>query len=259
MTDNLRHWNELCRTDPKHTKAFTRGGGFRGTAIKPIWTEFRMTEHFGPCGVGWGMDKPEHTVVAAGEELLVFCTVRLWYRDNSDVTILEDVREVYGVGGDKIRVQQAGGLRNNDEAFKASFTDALSNAMKHIGVAADVHMGLFDDNKYVRETGREFAREASPIPLSIAEKASKAMAHNPETGEILEKPKIDLTALTAAAWAAANNGTVSLQACWMGFSSEARKALGQTLLNDLKRHALDADMDLPVSEPQDALDEILER
>ena len=33
MTDNLAIWNTLGRTSPEHTKGFTRGGGFKGTAV----------------------------------------------------------------------------------------------------------------------------------------------------------------------------------------------------------------------------------
>ncbi len=151
MTDNLRHWDELGRTDPAHTKPFQRAGGFKGTATRPIWIEYRMTQHFGPCGVGWGMDKPEHTLVPAGDELLVFCTVRVWYRDG------EQIGEVFGVGGDKVLVKRQAGIVSDDEAYKKAFTDAVGNALKHIGVGADVHMGRFDDSKYVSEVRAEFA------------------------------------------------------------------------------------------------------
>lgn len=33
MSDNLAIWNVLSKTDPKHTKAFKRAGGFSGTAF----------------------------------------------------------------------------------------------------------------------------------------------------------------------------------------------------------------------------------
>lgn len=148
---NMRLWDALSKTDPKHTKPFKRAGGFQGTAIKPIWLTKRMTEQFGPAGVGWGMEKPEFQVVPAGEEILVFCTVALWHRTDEGPAI------VYGVGGDKVMGKNKYGPFTNDEAFKASYTDALSNAMKQIGLGADIHMGLFEDEKYVRETTREFA------------------------------------------------------------------------------------------------------
>lgn len=151
MNNNLRIWDAVSKTDPKHTKGFTRAGGFKGTAIKPIWLTKRLTEQFGPAGAGWGMEKPDFQVVEATEEILVFCTVALWYLD-------EDRRcMVYGVGGDKVMGKNKYGAFTNDEAFKASYTDALSNAMKQIGMGADVHMGLFEDAKYLREVGNEFS------------------------------------------------------------------------------------------------------
>lgn len=150
---NTRIWDALGKTDPKHTKKFQRSGGFKGTAIKPIWLALRMTEHFGPCGIGWGPEKPEFQVVPTDTEILVFCTVSLWYREAPESTT---TGRVYGVGGDKVLISQTSGLRASDEAFKAAYTDALGNAMKLIGVAADVHMGFFDDSKYVKEVAAEF-------------------------------------------------------------------------------------------------------
>lgn len=152
----LRLWNTLGKTDPKMTKKFTRSGGFSGTAIKPMWCNQRMTEYFGPCGIGWGSGEPKFEVVPAGEEILVFCTVSLWYKESAETA---SPATVYGVGGDKVVLKQSSGLRASDEAFKAAFTDALGNAMKFIGVAADIHMGLFDDSKYVREMEQEFSGE----------------------------------------------------------------------------------------------------
>jgi hypothetical protein len=156
MIDNLRHWLALEKTDPSATKPFERAGGFKGTATKPIYHEKRMTEHFGPCGIGWGMSKPEFQLVTAENETLVYCTVALWYVDG------EQIGEVFGVGGDKVVAQQKRGPFVSDEAFKAAFTDALGNAMKHLGVSADIHMGEFD--KYGRD--RDDARPASARPAA---------------------------------------------------------------------------------------------
>jgi hypothetical protein len=158
MSNNLDLWNKLGKTDPDHTKSFTRGGGFKGTAIKPIYTEQKMTEHFGPCGVGWGFSEPKFQVVPASEgQIAVYCWLDLWYSHEGKISA-----PVPGVGGDMVVIKQSSGLRTNDEAFKAAFTDAISNAMKHIGMSADVHMGLFDDHKYVREVKEEIAAERAP-------------------------------------------------------------------------------------------------
>lgn len=152
---NTRIWDKLGKTDPSQTKGFTRSGGFKGTAIKPIWCALKMTELFGPCGIGWGMTEPQFQVMPAVDEVMVYCTVGLWYSEEG-----VESKVVYGVGGDKVLVKQSSGLRSSDEAFKMAYTDALGNAMKFIGVAADIHMGLFDDNKYVQEMKEEFTPKA---------------------------------------------------------------------------------------------------
>lgn len=150
MAGKTELWDRLGKTDPKHTKPFQRAGGFKGTAIKPIYSYRRMTEEYGPCGVGWGIGEPSFQTVPAPEgEVLVYCTVSIWHGDRANL--------VFGVGGDKAVIKQSSGLRSDDEAFKKAFTDAVTNALKMIGVGADVHMGLFDDNKYVTEMRQEFA------------------------------------------------------------------------------------------------------
>ncbi len=153
---NTDLWDTLGKTDPGHTKKFKRAGGFEGTAIKPMWSYHRMTEEFGPCGVGWGVNKPEFQVVPVLEgEVLVFCTVSIWYE--------KPEQTAFGVGGDKAVGKNKYGLTADDEAFKKAYTDAVTNALKFIGVGADVHMGMFDDNKYVNTMKVEFAgQEVKP-------------------------------------------------------------------------------------------------
>jgi hypothetical protein len=165
MSENTKIWDLLGRTDPSHTKQFKRAGGFSGTAIKPMWAYRRMTEEFGPAGKGWGVEKPSFDVVTAGDEILVYCTVEAWWKETDE----GDRHHVFGVGGDRVLTKRSNGnLFQDDEAFKKAFTDALTNALKLIGVGADVHMGLFDDNKYVNDMKAEFAEPAQK-PTSAAE------------------------------------------------------------------------------------------
>jgi hypothetical protein len=159
VSENTKLWDILGRTDPAHTKQFKRAGGFAGTAIKPMWAFRRMTEEFGACGSGWGVNEPSFQVVPGPEgEMLVFCTASVWYTRDGE----ERQSVVYGVGGDKVVGKNKYGLSSDDEAFKKAFTDAITNALKLIGVGADVHMGLFDDNKYVATMRQEFSDEPPP-------------------------------------------------------------------------------------------------
>lgn len=150
MSENTKIWDALGKTDPAHTSGFKRAGGFAGTAIKPMWSFKRMTDYFGPCGVGWGVNEPKFQVVETNDETLVYCTVSIWHGQRENT--------VFGVGGDKAMTKRkSGDIVTDDEAFKKSFTDAVTNALKLIGVGADVHMGRFDDSKYVSEVRAEFA------------------------------------------------------------------------------------------------------
>lgn len=148
-------WSLLDKTDKAHTKNFTRAGGFSGTAIKPMYSIQKMTEIFGPCGTGWGYTKPEYEVsTLEGGQVLVYCTVGLWYMKDG---VKSDL--VYGAGGDFVVGKNKHGLNPDDEAYKKCLTDALMNAMKHIGMAADVHMGQFDGNKYIKPEPAKLAQQ----------------------------------------------------------------------------------------------------
>lgn len=174
MTEsNLDIWNKLGRTNPAHTKGFKRGGGFTGTAVKPIYTEQKMTETFGPVGIGWGFSEPHFQLVPGeNKEVLVYCWLTLWYVQDGKRS-----GDIPGVGGDKVithikaneQYNRPERWENDDEAFKKAFTDAIGNAMKHLGMSADVHMGRFDDSKYVNDMKREMAEQEAAKPASKAE------------------------------------------------------------------------------------------
>lgn len=155
--NNRKIWAALARTDPKHTKPFRRAGGFSGKSVKPIYTDMKMTEMFGACGIGWGYTMPNFQLVnGPNGSVLVYCTLALWYVDPDSGKRSDPIP---GVGGDFAVVKQQSGLRADDEAFKKATTDAIGNAMKHMGMSADIHMGQHDDDKYVTALKAEFAEE----------------------------------------------------------------------------------------------------
>ena len=153
---NLRFWDQLKRTDPKATKPFTRSGGFRGTQIDPTWRLRMMTETFGPIGQGWGYEQLEWTVV----EGMAFVCVRVWYRDPE--TGEQHWTGPQWGGTELVRRRRDGPGEPNDEAFKMSITDALGKCLLQIGVAADVHLGLFDDSKYRDDAAAYYAAKEDP-------------------------------------------------------------------------------------------------
>lgn len=208
MSENLKIWDKLGKTDPAHTKKFKRSGGFEGTAIKPMFSYHRMTEEFGPCGTGWGIGKPDFQVVSGeNKEVLVYCTVSIWY-DSKENT-------VFGVGGDKVvthikaneQYKRPERWESDDEAFKKAFTDAVTNALKLIGVGADVHMGMFDDNKYVNAMTAHFSEPQddrtdnwTPEQRSLQAEVITKLSHcadNTELDSVLDEYALKLETLPA--------------------------------------------------------------
>lgn len=148
--EGLARWERLAKTDPAHTKPFNRGG-FKGTALKPIWLIKRMTEEFGTAGEAWGMLEPQFQTVFLPDakcQPLVYCTAGMW--------IGSPDRTIYGVGGDTLTNAFKSGTISDDEAFKKAYTDAINNCFKYLGIGGDVHMGQFEDSKYVSDMREAF-------------------------------------------------------------------------------------------------------
>ncbi len=150
-------WDDVSTTDPKHTTKFERGGGFRGTAINATWLEQQATAHFGPKGIGWGVEVEDekfitgHMLNERDNAIIHVVRIRLWY-------IYESVRgEIVQYGQTTMVGSNKYGAFTDEEAPKKSLTDATTKALSGLGFSADVFLGLYDDNKYVAEVAKQFA------------------------------------------------------------------------------------------------------
>ena len=140
MTDNKRYWDLLKKTNPDFTKRINKGFG-EITTIDPQWQIGKMTEVFGPVGIGWG-----YTVQYTYTEQLVFAEVSIW---------TEAYSNIYGpVCSVQKLWRKTGAL--DDEAPKKAMTDAMTKALSHLGVSADVFLGMFDNSKYVEKVAAEY-------------------------------------------------------------------------------------------------------
>lgn len=145
---NTERWDKLAR--PPASALKTIGAGrLRGmTDVKPMWRYRVMTEVFGECGEGWKFDIVKLWTEQGSEgQICAFAQVNLYLRHTPDVADLWS-EPIPGVGGSLLVAKEKEGLHTSDEAFKMAVTDALSTAMKMIGVAADIHMGQWDGTKY---------------------------------------------------------------------------------------------------------------
>ncbi len=138
VDDPTALWESLCKTDPDATKEFQRPGGFKGTAIDPMWRIYKLTEQVGPCGIGWGFD----IVKESYEEGIHTVRIRFWY-------ILGGQKGEFDVcGSTPVLMKRRDGAMADEEYAKKSLTDAICTAMKMLGMSADVYMGKFDGDKY---------------------------------------------------------------------------------------------------------------
>ena len=141
---NLDLYNAL-RTVPNEAKKEIVAGRLKGfTDINPMWRIKRMTEVFGPCGIGWWYVIKDKRMEGDGSEVRVFVDVDLYYKWEDVVS-----QPVPGTGGSSFITQERNGAYTSDECYKMALTDALSVAMKSIGVGADVYYEK-DRDKYTQ-------------------------------------------------------------------------------------------------------------
>ncbi len=145
VSENMRLYT-LVQDTPKEAQKSFNNGRFSGTDINPMWRIKKLTELFGPAGVGWWTEDEEFHTENSTEtsEVAVFCTLKLRYKDPATGEIS---RPVFGVGGNKFVISQKTGVYCNDEAYKMAYTDALSIACKALGFSSDIYYAN-DKTKY---------------------------------------------------------------------------------------------------------------
>lgn len=156
VPDNLALWSVLEKTSPSATKAFSRGGGFKGTAINGTYILKRLTETFGPCGKGWRFVLEDerieigHTLKNADHAKVHIIRGHLEYRDEGEwLSTSPQFGQTMLVDENKY------GTFTDEEAPKKSITDCIAKCAVQLGIGADIHLGLYDDNKYVNERRAE--------------------------------------------------------------------------------------------------------
>jgi hypothetical protein len=170
--DNLHIWNRVEKTNPDFTKKFKKGGGFSGTAINAVYLAKKATEVFGPIGIGWGVNVLEEKVHdAAPGDKIHSVRIELWYMQGDKKGSVQHFGQTMLCGKNKH------GPYSDEDAPKKSLTDAMTKALSLLGFSADVHLGFYDDNKYVRDLEDEFSHNER-ASTSVNGKASNGKASN---------------------------------------------------------------------------------
>ena len=191
MSDNLKIWKAV-EQPPSWALKTIGGGRLKGkTDINPQWRYHAMTEQFGPCGAGWWytIDK-QWLEPGPTEEVCAFVNITL-YTESCP-------HGIPATGGSMLVAMEKNGLYVSDEAYKMALTDALSVAMKYLGVAAQIYYGA-EATKYSKpaepEQKKAPRKEPSEDDALLAEEAKFDLAWSGVMEDIGEDDADNVTAL----------------------------------------------------------------
>lgn len=138
LANHLRFYNQ-GRNVPADALKEIKAGRLKGMSdINPMWRIKRLTEIFGPVGFGWKYTIDRQWTESYGQDVKVFCNISLYVRDPETE---EWSDAIPGVGGSAVVSVERNGPYVNDEAYKMALTDALSIAMKPLGIGGDIWYG----------------------------------------------------------------------------------------------------------------------
>lgn len=141
---SLELWNKLKRVPPESLKTIGAGRLKGKSDINPQWRLKIMTETFGVCGTGWKYTIDKLWSERGDVELFAFALVSIYIREDGGTWSFP----IPGIGGSALVKKESAGTYDSDEGYKMAVTDALSVAMKAIGVGADIYEGKWDGSKY---------------------------------------------------------------------------------------------------------------
>lgn len=148
---------ERARAVPQEAQRRINGGRMNGkTDINPMWRIKKLTELFGPCGIGWYYKPVRKWIETIGSEAAAFVDIELFVRHEGEWSM-----PISGTGGNMLAEKEKSGIHVSDECFKMATTDAISVACKQLGIGADVYWGA-DPTKYARQEGGESQTAGGP-------------------------------------------------------------------------------------------------
>lgn len=139
---NLDIYNS-SRSVPEEAKKTIQAGRTKGfTDINPMWRIKKLTELFGPCGIGWYYEVSKEWTETVNNETCAFVDINLYIKMDGEWS-----KPIHGTGGSKLSTVEKSGIYVSDECFKMATTDAISVSCKQLGIGADVYFAK-DRTKY---------------------------------------------------------------------------------------------------------------
>lgn len=131
---NLSIFNKVRKVPDNALKQINAGRLNGMSDVNPVWRILAMTDTFGICGVGWKYEITKQWTETYGNEIKGFCNINMFIKVDGEWS-----DAIPGTGGASFVAMERNGAYVSDEVYKMALTDALSVAMKSIGVAADIY------------------------------------------------------------------------------------------------------------------------
>jgi len=145
MSELMKVWDRVDKTDPAYTKRVTQRGGF--TAIDAMYQTKKATEIFGMYGKGWGLSQTKFNLeILEATGMIVHEAVFFYVQD--------DKRYEFPIHN---AIKPMMGAKSDEDWPKKVETNTISKALSRLGFCADVFMGDFDDQDYVQDRANEEA------------------------------------------------------------------------------------------------------
>ena len=165
---------DMGRQVPDSAKKPITDGRLKGfTDINPMWRIKRLTEIFGPCGLGWWyVIKDKRLEQARPDEIRAFVDIDLYYKWKGEVS-----QPIPGTGGSSFCTVQKNGPYVTDECYKMALSDAISVSAKALGIGADTYYEK-DCTKYTsthEDPKQERKIDPKPAPAFTCEKCGKGL------------------------------------------------------------------------------------
>lgn len=160
--NNLDIYDKAKAVPENATKKITGGRMIGMTDINPVWRIKKLTELFGPCGIGWYYITTRKWFETYGDEVAAFVDIELYICHENEWS-----KPIQGTGGNMFAKKERGGIFISDECFKMATTDAISVACKQLGIGADVYWES-DKSKYTDVSAPDNAPNSdkpdTPVP-----------------------------------------------------------------------------------------------
>lgn len=142
---------EKVKEVPRNAQKQITAGRLKGmTDINPQWRIEKLTEVFGPAGIGWFTKEIKREFIdGANEEIMCFVDIELYVKVDNEWS-----KPIYGTGGSTFVAKESKGLYTSDEVVKMAYTDAISVACKQLGFGADIYWNK-SDSKYQQKQNKE--------------------------------------------------------------------------------------------------------